>query len=64
VLRGDMASGSFSLFHYRESRLIAADSVNASKDHLLVRKLMDAGISPTPQQAGDTTFDLNSLLPK
>ena len=64
VLRGDMASGAFCLFHYQGDKLIAIDSVNASKEHLLVRKLMDAGISPTPQQAGDVGFDLNGLVPK
>jgi len=25
---------------------------------------MDAGVSPTPQQAGDAAFDPGSLLPK
>ncbi len=64
VVRGDMVGSSFSLFHFRAGKLIAADSVNASKDHLLVRKLMDAGVSPTPQQAGDLAFDLGSLLPR
>jgi 3-phenylpropionate/trans-cinnamate dioxygenase ferredoxin reductase subunit len=64
VVRGDMAGGSFSLFHFKNGKLIAADSVNASKDHLLVRKLMDAGVSPTPQQASDLAFDLGSLLPR
>jgi len=63
VLRGDMASGAFCLFHYKGGQLIAIDNVNSPKEHLLVRKLMDAGISPTPQQAGDVTFDLGSLLP-
>lgn len=63
VLRGDMAGASFSLFHYRGGKLIAIDNVNTPKEHLLVRKLMDAGISPTPQQAGDLAFDLNSLVP-
>lgn len=63
VLRGDVASGAFSLFHYKGGQLIAIDNVNTPKDHLLVRKLMDAGVSPTPQQAGDVAFDLNSLLP-
>ena len=63
VQRGDMASASFSLFHYQGGKLIAIDNVNNPKEHLLVRKLMDAGISPTPQQAGDLAFDLNSLLP-
>ncbi len=66
VLRGDMASGSFCfcLFHYKGGQLIAIDNVNTPKDHLLVRKLMDAGVSPTPQQAGDVAFDLNALVPK
>jgi len=64
AVRGDIGSGSFSVYHYKGDQLIAADSINASKDHLLVRKLLDAGISPTPQQAGDAGFDLNSLLTK
>jgi len=64
AVRGDTASGSFSVYHYKGDQLIAADSINASKDHLQVRKLLDAGVSPTPQQAGDAGFDLNSLLAK
>jgi 3-phenylpropionate/trans-cinnamate dioxygenase ferredoxin reductase subunit len=64
AVRGDMAAGSFTVYHYKGDQLIAADSVNASKDHLQVRKLLDAGVSPTPQQAGDLAFDLGSLLPR
>ena len=64
VLRGDLASAAFCLFHYKGDQLIAIDNVNSPKDHLLVRKLMDLGISPTPQQAGDVGFDLNGLAPK
>lgn len=64
VLRGDMASGAFCVFHYKGGQLIAIDNVNTPKDHLLVRKLMDAGVSPTPEQAGDVGFDLNALVPK
>ncbi|WP_066710571.1 NAD(P)/FAD-dependent oxidoreductase [Curvibacter delicatus] len=64
AVRGDTASGSFTVYHYQGDKLIAADSINASKDHLQVRKLLDAGVSPTPQQAGDAGFDLNSLLAK
>jgi len=64
AVRGDMSSGSFTVFHYKGDKLIAADSVSASKDHLLVRKLLDAGVSPTPDQAGDVGFDLSSLLAK
>jgi 3-phenylpropionate/trans-cinnamate dioxygenase ferredoxin reductase subunit len=42
--------------------LIAIDSINQSPDHLTGRKLMDKGISPTPQQAADPACDLAALL--
>ncbi|PKO65277.1 MAG: pyridine nucleotide-disulfide oxidoreductase [Betaproteobacteria bacterium HGW-Betaproteobacteria-16] len=64
AVRGDMEAGSFTVCHFKGNQLIAADSVNASKDHLLVRKLLDAGVSPTREQAGDVAFDLASLLVK
>lgn len=64
AVRGDIGSGSFTVYHFKGEQLKAADSVNASRDHLLARKLLDAGVSPTPQQAGDGGFDLNSLLTK
>jgi len=64
AVRGDMAAGTFTVYHFKGEQLIAADSVNASKDHLLVRKLLDAGVSPTREQAGDAAFDLASLLVK
>ncbi len=64
ALRGSMAlEASFSVYHFRAGRLVAVDSVNAAKDHLLARKLMDAGVSATPAQAADLGFDLASLLP-
>jgi 3-phenylpropionate/trans-cinnamate dioxygenase ferredoxin reductase component len=62
AVRGTLASGTFSVFHFRANQLIAVDSVNASKDHLLARKLLDADVSPTLAQAADTTFDLAGLL--
>ncbi|MFP8777378.1 NAD(P)/FAD-dependent oxidoreductase [Hydrogenophaga sp. RWCD_12] len=63
AVRGDIAAGTgFSVYHFQGARLIAVDSVNAAKDHLQARKLLDAGVSPTRDQAGDTSFDLASLL--
>jgi len=64
ALRGDAVAGPFTVYHFRGGQLIAADSVNASKDHLLVRKLLDAGVSPTPAQVSDAGFDLAGLLPR
>lgn len=62
AVRGDMAAGSFSVYHFRGERLLAVDSVSATKDHLQARKLLDAGVSPSPAQAADAGFDLASLL--
>ena len=62
VVRGAMGEGPFSVWHYREGRLIAVDAVSHAKDHLLSRKLLDAGLSPTPGQVADTAFDLAARL--
>jgi 3-phenylpropionate/trans-cinnamate dioxygenase ferredoxin reductase subunit len=62
AVRGDKASGSFSVYHFLGTKLLAVDSVNATKDHLLARKLLDAGASPTPEQVSDGAFDLSRSL--
>ncbi|MBP7915342.1 MAG: FAD-dependent oxidoreductase [Vitreoscilla sp.] len=63
AVRGDSDSASFSVYHFQAGRLIAVDSINGAKDHLLARKLLEAGVSPAPSQASDPGFDLNTLLP-
>lgn len=62
VVRGTVEGGRFSVFQYRAGVLVAVDSVNQPADHLVGRKLLAAGISPTPEQARDPTFDLKTLL--
>ncbi|MFT3819202.1 MAG: FAD-dependent oxidoreductase [Rubrivivax sp.] len=63
VLRGALDAPSFSLWHFDAAgRLLAVDTVNAAREHLLARKLLDAGRGPTPDQAADAGFDLNGLL--
>lgn len=62
ALRGAMDGGPFSVWHTRAGRLIAVDSVDDAKHHLLARKLLDAGLTPTPQQVADAGFDLAGLL--
>jgi 3-phenylpropionate/trans-cinnamate dioxygenase ferredoxin reductase subunit len=41
-VRGDPATGSFSVDHFRNGKLIAVDSVNASKEHLQARTALAA----------------------
>ena len=62
VVRGHLTDDTFSVYHFAGPRLVAVDSINASRDHLLARKLLDAGVAVTPAQAADVSFDLASLL--
>ncbi len=62
ALRGSLQAAPFSIYHFRAGQLVAVDSVNAPKDHLQARKLLDAGVSPRPEQVSDPAFDLGSLL--
>jgi 3-phenylpropionate/trans-cinnamate dioxygenase ferredoxin reductase subunit len=63
VTRGDLTKPAFSAYYYCGGKLIAVDSLSRVPDHLLARKLLDAGISPLPEQAADEGFALQSLLP-
>jgi 3-phenylpropionate/trans-cinnamate dioxygenase ferredoxin reductase subunit len=62
AIRGSVEDGKFSVFYYRQNRLIAVDSVNRSGDQMAARRMIAGGISPGPDQIRDTSFDLKSLL--
>lgn len=61
AIRGAPESGKFSIFYYQGSRLLAVDSINRPLDHILGRKLVEAGASLTPDQAADESVDLRKL---
>lgn len=61
VVRGDPASGSFSVFRYAAGRLVAVESFGAPRDHLAVRRLLAEGSSIPPEQARDLGLDLKRL---
>lgn len=46
----------------RDNALIAVDSVNRPGEHMLARRLLADGATPTAEQAADTGFDLRSLM--
>jgi 3-phenylpropionate/trans-cinnamate dioxygenase ferredoxin reductase subunit len=62
VVRGVAGGNAFSVFHYAGDRLVAIDSVNRAADHVIGRRMIGAGISPSPAQAADESLDLKSLL--
>jgi 3-phenylpropionate/trans-cinnamate dioxygenase ferredoxin reductase subunit len=62
AIRGSIADGKFSVFYYRQGRLIAVDSVSRAGDQMAARRMIAGGISPAPNQIRDPSFDLKSLL--
>ena len=62
VVRGDPASGAFSVFCFAKDRLLAVESVNMPGDHMAGRRLLATGAAITPAQAADTSVDLKALL--
>jgi 3-phenylpropionate/trans-cinnamate dioxygenase ferredoxin reductase subunit len=62
VVRGDRERGQFSAFCYKGNQLLGIESVNRAGDHMFGRRLLGAGRSITPEQAGDPGFDLKGAL--
>mgnify|MGYP000179768059 CR=1 FL=1 len=61
VLRGDPAARSFSVVYLRDGQVIALDCVNAMKDFVQGRKLVEQGVSPDPKAVADTGTPLKEL---
>jgi 3-phenylpropionate/trans-cinnamate dioxygenase ferredoxin reductase subunit len=62
VVRGDPGSGGFSVFCFKDDRLLAVESVNQPADHMAGRRLLTTGAAITPAQAGDMDLPLKALL--
>jgi 3-phenylpropionate/trans-cinnamate dioxygenase ferredoxin reductase component len=62
VLRGDPDSGRFSVFRFDDGVLRGVESLNRPGDHMAARKLLAIGDCLTPEQAGDTDFDLRAHI--
>lgn len=63
LLRGDPASGSFSLLQLdAEGRLLAAYSLNSVTDHVAARKLIGTDVALDPLRAADPAVRLRDAL--
>jgi 3-phenylpropionate/trans-cinnamate dioxygenase ferredoxin reductase subunit len=60
VVRGDRASGKFSLFCYAGDALLGVESVNQASDHMISRRLLASAVGLAREQAADLSFDLKS----
>ncbi|RWE71346.1 FAD-dependent oxidoreductase [Mesorhizobium sp.] len=62
VVLGDLADNKFSIYHYAGDRLLGIESVNRPADHMLGRKMLGAGFSPTPQAVAGGPDALKAAL--
>ena len=61
LVRGDPAMRSFSVIYLKQSRVIALDCVNATKDYVQGRKLIVDGLAPDPARLADPATPLKEL---
>ena len=61
VVRGEVGPQGYSVFYYRDARLVAADSVNRPAEHMACRKLLMQGTMLAPEAAADPAVDLLAL---
>jgi 3-phenylpropionate/trans-cinnamate dioxygenase ferredoxin reductase subunit len=61
VVRGDVASRSFSVIYLRQGRVLAFDCVNATSDFIQGRNLVAANTSVPREKLADLTVPLKSL---
>jgi 3-phenylpropionate/trans-cinnamate dioxygenase ferredoxin reductase subunit len=62
VVRGDTSGTACSVFLFQKDKLVCVESLNRPVDHMLARRLLTKGVTVTPEQAADVTFDLKALL--
>jgi 3-phenylpropionate/trans-cinnamate dioxygenase ferredoxin reductase subunit len=62
AVRGSVGEGKFSLFYFRDDRLVAVDSINRPQDHMLARKLLSTGMRLSVEDINDPRFDLKAFV--
>jgi 3-phenylpropionate/trans-cinnamate dioxygenase ferredoxin reductase subunit len=58
VISGDVHGGRFSVFRFRDERLVAVESLNRPADHMAARRVLASGNLPTPDQVAAPAFSL------
>lgn len=61
VLRGNPATGSFSIVYLKGGKVVALDSVNAARDYAQGRKLVETAASPMRDRLADVETPLKDL---
>lgn len=56
------SGGKTAFFYYRSETLIGAATIDSGSDMAILRRLLDAGLSPIPEEAADPSFSLRDFL--
>lgn len=62
VIRGQLDDRSFSVIYLKEGRVVVLDCVNAVKDYVQGRKLVETGAAPDAERLVDVGTPLKELL--
>lgn len=62
VVRGEPASRSFSVVYLKQGRVVALDCVNAVKDYVQGRKLVEARLAIDPAKLADAAVPLKEMI--
>jgi 3-phenylpropionate/trans-cinnamate dioxygenase ferredoxin reductase subunit len=62
VVRGEPASRSFSVVYLKQGRVVALDCVNAVKDYVQGRKLVEARLAIDPARLADASVPLKEMI--
>jgi len=63
VVRGDPATRSFSVIYLKQGKVIALDCVNATKDYVQGRKLVETGATIDPARLSEAAVPLKEMIP-
>ncbi|MGI9390844.1 MAG: NAD(P)/FAD-dependent oxidoreductase [Boseongicola sp.] len=56
------SDGAQSFWYFKDDRLLAVDAINAPRDYMVCKRLIEMGKSPDPAVIADPATDLKSLL--
>ncbi|WP_298045648.1 NAD(P)/FAD-dependent oxidoreductase [uncultured Citricoccus sp.] len=62
VIRGDMDSECFSALYYREGQVVSIESVNAPRDYMTTRRILESGGNIPVNAAGNLDIPLKTHL--
>ena len=62
VIRPGATEGSRSHWYFEGDTLLAVDAMNAPRDYMIGKRMIEGGTSPTPDQVADPDCNLKALL--